>query len=103
MLDVNEKNFMETAKRPGVSVIYCWAPFCGTCKEFTPVFEEVASRFPDYSFAKLDTLAEQKLAYGLEVPQVPALMIFRDGKAVFCQSGTHSESGLEEIFRNAGQ
>lgn len=38
-----------------------WAPWCGQCRQFGPVFEAASERHPEIAFGKVDTDAEQQL------------------------------------------
>lgn len=38
-----------------------WAPWCGPCRQFGPVFKAASERHPEIAFGKVDTDAEQQL------------------------------------------
>jgi thioredoxin 1 len=101
MLEVKESNFAETVSRDGIVVVDCWATWCGACKQFSPVYESVAQRYPEYLFATLETDSETKLTFDLGITEIPTLMVFRDGIPVFCQPGNYTEDGLVDIIEQA--
>jgi thioredoxin 2 len=76
-----------------------WAPWCGPCRAFAPVFAEAASRLPELRFAKLDTEAHPDVAARFGVHAIPTLIAFRDGKEVTRRSGAMP---LAELLRFAG-
>ena len=38
-----------------------WAPWCGPCKSFAPIFEQVAADNPDVNFVKVNTDEDTKM------------------------------------------
>lgn len=76
-----------------------WAPWCGPCRAFAPVFAEAASRLPGIRFAKLDTEAHPDIASRFGVRAIPTLIAFRDSREVARRSGAMP---LAELLRFAG-
>lgn len=76
-----------------------WAPWCGPCRAFAPVFAEAASRLPGIRFAKLDTEAHPDVASRFGVRAIPTLIAFRDNREVARRSGAMP---LAELLRFAG-
>jgi thioredoxin 1 len=98
---VDRNNFKETVSKPGIVLIDCWAEWCGGCKDFDPVFDSVAQRHPDHTFARLDTQAEEELVDELGIKHIPSLMLFRDGILLYKQPGNFDENALEDIVNQA--
>ncbi|UZE96656.1 thioredoxin TrxC [Alkalimarinus alittae] len=64
-------------------LVDCWAPWCGPCKSFAPVFEQAAKELePRIRLAKLNTEAQQPLAGRWKIQSIPTLILFRQGKEV---------------------
>lgn len=72
-----------------------WAPWCGPCKSFGPVFEQVAQEFAGKAkFCKINTEAEQELARALRVQSIPTLFVFYGGQALGGRPGAMSAAQL---------
>ncbi|MDY6050486.1 MAG: thioredoxin [Corynebacterium sp.] len=97
-IDVTEANFNDTISQEGIVLVDAWASWCGPCRAFAPVFNQVSEAHPEATFAKLDTEANQNLAAGLQIQAIPTLMIFRDGILLFRQSGALPEAALEDLM-----
>jgi thioredoxin 1 len=75
-----------------------WAPWCGPCRAFKPVFEAAAERHPDLTFATCNTEEEQELAGAFSIRSIPTLMVFKQGVLVFSQPGMLPAPVLDELI-----
>ena len=91
-------SFEGTVTSEGITIVDFWAEWCGPCKMFGPIFEEVSESNPDVTFAKVDTEAEQQLAGSLGIMSIPTVMIFRDGIQLFAQAGALPKAALEDLL-----
>lgn len=99
--NINYGNFTETTSQDGIVIIDFWAEWCGACKDFNPIYETVADKFLQHTFAKIDTVKEKKLTSVLEIENIPTLMIYRDGILIFQQPGYYSQEKFEDIIKQA--
>ena len=66
-----------------MSVIDCWAPWCGPCRFVSPVIEELARDYVGkISFGKLNVDKNQRVATQYGIMSIPTLLVFKEGKLV---------------------
>ena len=101
VVTITKDNFQPTVEQSGIVLIDWWAPWCGPCRAFAPVYERVAEANLDVTFAKVNTDEEQELAGAFNIRSIPTLMIFRDKVLLFSQPGALPQNVLEEIVKKA--
>ena len=100
-IEVTAENFNEIITDNEFVIVDFWAPWCGPCKGFAPVYEELSEKHPDIVFAKVNTEAEQQLASEFQIRSIPTLMIFREQIILFSQPGALQGSQLEQVIEQA--
>ncbi len=100
-VNITEDSFRSTIKQPGLVLIDWWAPWCGPCRMFGPIFERVSQKHPEATFGKIDTQAEPGLAQAFEISSIPTLMVIRDGVLLLKQPGMLPEAALEGLIEQA--
>ncbi len=97
-IDITKDNLQDTIANNEIVIIDFWAPWCGPCKSFAPIYDAASEKHDDVVFAKVNTEDEQELAASFQIRSIPTLMIFRDQIAIFSQAGMLPESALEEVL-----
>ncbi|SFV62898.1 Thiosulfate sulfurtransferase, rhodanese [hydrothermal vent metagenome] len=97
--NLTAQNFNEKVESSDIVVIDFWAPWCGPCKQFAPIFEKTAGEYPDILFGKVNTEEEQELAGHFQIRSIPTTIILRDNIAIFQQPGLMPEEGLKDVIR----
>ncbi len=96
-------NFDAMATRGDLPVVIdFWAPWCGPCVSFAPVFAEAArSLEPQLRLAKVDTEAQPALAQRFGIRSIPTLLVMRNGREVARQAGALNGMQLRQFLANA--
>ena len=101
IVKLSQDNYRSILGQDGIVLVDCWASSCGACKVLGPIYAKVAERYPQHTFAKLDTLAEDELVSTLGIAHVPTLLLYQDGILLFNQAGNFDEPRLEDIIAQA--
>ena len=77
-----------------------FATWCGPCQALAPVLKDVKSELGTrVSIVKMDVDKNQALAANYQVRGVPTLLLFKNGKQVWRQSGVPSKNDLIDLIK----
>lgn len=95
---LNSADFKATILANPIELVDFWAPWCGPCRAFAPVFERSAKNHTDIVHAKVDTDAQRELAAIVGIRSVPTIMAFREGILVCSRPGAMPPAVLEDLI-----
>jgi thioredoxin 1 len=101
VVELTKDNFEQVVTGNSTVIVDYWAPWCGPCRGFAPVFEKVSEQHPDVVFAKVNTEAEQEIASHFQIRSIPTLMVFREQIIVFSQPGALPQGAFEQVVQKA--
>ena len=102
-VDLTKDTFQDIITGNDTILVDFWAPWCGPCKQFAPVFESMSENHPDVVFAKVNTEEERELAGHFQIRSIPTLMVFRQQIIVFSQPGALPPAGLASVIEKVGE
>ena len=95
---LTQTNLDDTINKNDIVVIDFWAPWCGPCQTFKPIFEQAAEKHEDAMFASCNTEEQSELAAMFQIQSIPTLVVFREGIGIFGQPGMLPAEALDELM-----
>jgi len=105
IIDVNEADFETQVLEESLNrlvVVDFWAPWCGPCKQLTPILEKVISTSPDkIVLAKINIDENQQIAAQLRIQSIPAVFAFKDKQPVNAFQGVIPETEIIKFLEKS--
>ncbi|MBK8016597.1 MAG: thioredoxin [Betaproteobacteria bacterium] len=96
-MELTQENFDTVVSDSPIVIIDFWAPWCGPCRQFAPVFEQISEKHPDVVFAKLNTDEQQGIAQAFQIRSIPTLMVFREKVILFSNPGSMPAGQFDKL------
>ncbi|MCD4820526.1 MAG: thioredoxin [Methanococcoides sp.] len=80
-IHVTDADFNEFISKYPITVIDCWAEWCGPCRKLIPIIDALAREYQGkIVFGKLNTDENQMVARNFNITAIPTLLVFKNGK-----------------------
>ncbi len=92
----NDANFNELVSG-NITLVDFWASWCGPCRMFGPIFEQVSQQIPDVNFVKFEIDESNRRTpakYGIR--SIPSIMAFKNGELVEARTGVMDPETLTD-------
>jgi len=105
IIDVSEVDFENKVLDESLNrlvVVDFWAPWCGPCKQLTPVLEKIILSSPDkIVLAKINIDENQQIASQLRIQSIPAVFAFKDKEVVNAFQGVIPETEIIKFLEKS--
>ncbi len=99
VINITKDNFQQEVVAASQTVLVdFWATWCGPCQMMGPILEELATKHPEIKVGKINVDEQPELATHFQIDAIPALMVFKGGKAAAQTVGLQPIENLEQLL-----
>ncbi len=98
--EFTDSNFKsDVLDNSSLSVVDCWAPWCGPCVALTPIIESIAEENPEINVGKLNVDDNPNVAMDYQVSSIPTILFIKNGEVVYKHVGLAPKNMLEDKIK----
>ena len=94
------QSFSEIINGNTPTLVDFYADWCGPCKTMAPILEDLKQKIGDSAkVIKIDVDKNQKVSAKYKIQSIPTLLLFKEGKIIWRQSGVVPGHTLEKLIK----
>jgi thioredoxin 1 len=97
--DLDLINFHDSIEEEKIALVKFWAPWCGPCKTYAPVYEKFAEDNTNVACFSVDCEEFPDLASEFDIMSIPATLVFKDGKLADTKQGKLTVEQLQNLVK----
>ncbi len=105
IIDINEAEFNDSVVEASTNkliIVDFWAPWCGPCKQLTPILEKIIAKSANkITLVKINIDENQQIAGQLRIQSIPTVYAFKDKQIVNAFQGLLSEKQIVEFLEKS--
>jgi thioredoxin 1 len=94
-------SFSQILQENKIVLIDFWAAWCAPCRNFALTYHDVAEKFPEIKFTKVNIDDNRKLATDFNIRSIPHLMIFKGETELYSEPGALNANQLIDLIKKA--
>ena len=97
---VTVDNFQqEVLESEKVVLVDFWAPWCGPCRNLSPIIDEIAEERTDIKVGKINIDDHKDLARQFKVMAIPTILFFQNGEEIQRSVGPETKDEVLELLK----
>ncbi len=97
---VSDDTFDQFVSKYQLTLVDCWAPWCGPCRIVGPIIDTLAKEYKGkVAFAKLNTDENNATASRFGIMAIPTMLVLKKGQLVDQIVGAVPKARIEEVLK----